>query len=96
MEDLNEVILDYDNEFSRIQQGIELTRSRRKKKSISNEQHHAKCKEKLINGSYTPFEFLQGMIRSLESVINDSELPETYDESESDDEPEHTHQNPVA
>ena len=37
MEDLNEVILDYDNEFSRIQQGIELTRSR-KKKSISNEQ----------------------------------------------------------
>ena len=41
------------------------------------------------------------MIRSLESVTNDSELPEAYDElesndePESDDEPEHTHQNPV-
>ena len=28
------------------------------------------------------------MIRSLESVTNDSELPEAYDESESNDEPE--------
>ena len=57
MDTLNTTIADYDNEISRLEQGKDITRSRKIHVRV-NMEYRKSCKEKLMSGIYTPWEFL--------------------------------------
>ena len=69
--------------MARIQQGREITRSRKKKNTMNNELRK-RCKEKLLSGSYSPIQFLVsiscyiGNATSLEdtNISDDSDIHE--------------------
>ena len=69
MDTLNEIIIDTDNELARIKEGLQITR-KRKQINIDNEERRSKCKEKLVNGSYTPFEYIRAISNTVGSLTN--------------------------
>ena len=83
MDTLNNAIADYDNEISRLEQGRNITRSR-KKHVRDNMQYRNVCKEKLLTGIYSPWEFLDSISRSLTKTIllDDSSVIYLSDESD--------------
>ena len=82
MKTLNEIIQDTDNEIGRLRQGREISRPR-KKKHIKNDEHRFLFKQRLTDGLYSPWEFLQaigntiGNFKTTEELISsDSEQSE--------------------
>ena len=67
MKNLNNIIADYDNEISRLLHGNEITRSRKKDVRL-NLEHRNECKEKLVSGNCTPWEYLKVISRSLKDT----------------------------
>ena len=57
---LNEIITDTNLEIVRCLQGLEITRSR-KKKNVLHEKRRALFKEKLISGCYSPMQYLKSI-----------------------------------
>ena len=94
MDTLNNAIADYDNEISRLEQGRNITRSR-KKHVRDNMQYRNVCKEKLLTGIYSPWEFLDSISRSLTKTIllDDSSVIYLSDESDVDEEEPEQSQN---
>ena len=67
---LNEPIADYDNEITRLEQGREITRTRKKKrKKKINHEHRTLWKERLVSGIYTPLQFLENISNSSTSGL---------------------------
>ena len=91
MDTLNNLIADYDNDISRIKHGYEITRSRKKQVRI-NLEHRNECKQKLVNGLYTPWEFLVSISRTLKDAIflDDSSVIYASDNSDENDEADQT------
>ena len=93
---LNDVIADYDNEISRLQLRREITRSRKRQIMLDFE-YRKDCKEKLINGIYTPWECLastttsRSLINSITfddaSTISISNITDESDEEERQESP---------
>ena len=82
MKTLNEIIQDTDNEIGRLRQGREISRPI-KKKHIKNDEHGSLFKQRLTDGLYSPWEFLQaigntiGNFKTTEELISsDSEQSE--------------------
>ena len=89
MNTLNNLIADYDNDISRLKHGFEITRSRKKQVRI-NLEHRNECKQKLVSGLCTPWEFLGCISRSLKNSISldDSSVIYVSDNSDENDEEE--------
>ena len=89
MNTLNNLIADYDNDISRLKHGFEITRSRKKQVRI-NLEHRNECKQKLVSGVCTPWEFLGCISRSLKNAISldDSSVIYVSDNSDENDEEE--------
>ena len=60
LDTLNNIISDTDNELERIQRGLTITRAQ-KSTSKLNQQHRHKCRERFIDGVYTPIEYLKAI-----------------------------------
>ena len=92
---LNDII-DTDNEIARLQQGMEITRQR-KKKDVMNDKRRALAKEKLISGNYSPLQYLQNVSHSLSDTnhVEKPTLSYITDDSEYSDETEIEVRNPV-
>ena len=94
MDTLNTTIADCDNEISRLEQGKDITRSRKIHVRV-NMEYRKSCKEKLMSGIYTPWEFLNSISRSLsKTTLDDSSIVYISDDSDvSEEEPEQELQN---
>ena len=84
LETLNEIIIDMDNELARLKDGLPITRAR-KKKCLINDEHRSKCKEKLIEGSYSPLEYIREISHTVGSLTEISIFDENSDEDEDED-----------
>ena len=85
---LHELIADYDNELSRLEQGREVTRCRKKKNRI-NDELRTVCKERLISGIYTPLKYLECMSQSSANCISLNQSTDFLsDDSDVNDEPD--------
>ena len=89
MKNLNNIIADYDNEISRLLHGNEITRSRKKDVRL-NLEHRNECKEKLVSGNCTPWEYLRVISRSLKDTVSlqDSSVICVSDDSEDENDQE--------
>ena len=66
---MNDIILDTENELTRLHRGLTITRVL-KKTSISTQQHRNKCKERLVDGIYTPIDYVQAVSHTVGSFSN--------------------------
>ena len=73
MKTLNEIIQDTDNEIGRLRQGREISRPR-KKKHIKNDEHRSLFKQRLTDGLYSPWEFLQAIGNTIGNFKTTEEL----------------------
>ena len=89
MATLNDIIRDTDNDIGRLQLGREIS-STRKKPDIKIDIQLSTCKERLRDGTYTPWEFLRAISHTLghikaditEDSVEESEESNNSDESE--------------
>ncbi|KAI6659867.1 hypothetical protein LOD99_14207 [Oopsacas minuta] len=86
---LNEIIIDTDNELTRLNDGLLITRAKIKKCLIIDE-HRRTCKEKLIEGSYSSLECITEISHTVGSLTEESTFDESSDEDE-DEDGENTH-----
>ena len=73
MKTLNEIILDADNAIGRLRKGREISRLR-KKKHLKNDDHRSLFKQRLTNGLYSPWEFLQAIGNTIGNFKTNEEL----------------------
>ena len=89
MATLNDIIRDTDNDIGRLQLGREISRPR-KKADNKNDIQRSTCKERLRDGTYTPWEFLRAISHTVghikADITEDSE--EESEESNNTDESE--------
>ena len=57
MSDLNKIILDYEIEYQRLKQGLQITRKSSKKK-IENAERRKACKDKLHDGTFSATQYI--------------------------------------
>ena len=81
---LNDIIRDKENDIGRLRLGREISRPR-KKVDIKNDVQRSKCKDKLREGAYSPWEFIQA-IRHTIGHINADITETTSLSSDSEDE----------
>ena len=55
--------------MARLHRGLNITRAL-KKTSILTQQHHNKCKERLVDGIYTPLDYIQAISHTVGSFSN--------------------------
>ena len=84
LETLNEIIPDTDNELARLKSGLPITRPR-KKKSLVNEEYRRKCNEKLLEGLFSPLEFLKAISSTVGSLAEIGTFDGSFDEEDEDD-----------
>ena len=85
---LNDLIAEYDNQLSRLEQEREITRCRKKKPSI-NDEFRTVFKERLISGIYTPLKFLECLSQSSANCISlNQSIDFLSDDSDVNDEPD--------
>ena len=70
--------------MARIKEGLQITR-KRKKINIDNEERRSKCKEKLIEGSYTQLEYIRAISHTVGSLTNINTDPYSADDGADDD-----------
>ena len=81
---LNDIVADTDNEVGRLRLGKDISRPR-KKKNVLIEERWETCKEKLRNGTYTPWQYLQTISHTVGSVVTvETEFSDVESESESE------------
>ena len=85
---LNEIIEDVDNDIERLSQGREITRPR-KKKDIRNGQLRGISKQKLSEGVYSPWKFLESISFTIGNIKTPDNL--ALSDVEDSDEEESTH-----
>ncbi len=68
MSHLNNFLTDATNELKRIDEGLPLTR-RRKKSYQANLEKRKRCKEKFCNATYTPMQFLRALSHTCDSNL---------------------------
>ena len=78
---LHDTTADTDNEMTRLQQGREITRSR-KNKDVANDERRAFCKEKLKNGS---LQFLAAISYTVGNVKEDADNSSEISDGEGSD-----------
>ena len=64
---LSDIIRDIDNDVRRLQLGRDISRPR-KKVDIENDVRRSRCKEKLRDGTLTPWEFIQAFSHTIGQV----------------------------
>ena len=72
---LNEIIVDTDLEFARLSSGKEISRPR-KRKNVVNDERRTAFKNQLINGHFTPWEYLEAISNTIGKNVNDFAYPE--------------------
>ena len=58
--DLNKIILDYEIEYQRLDQGLRITR-KSSKKNIENAERRKACKDKLQDGTFSTTQYLNAI-----------------------------------
>ena len=92
---LNEIIADTDLDYARLSSGNEISRPR-KLKNIINDERRSTFKNQLINGNFTPWEYLEAISSTIGKNVNnfgytdDSEDITDTDNLEVEDNPEST------
>ena len=84
MATLNDIIRDTDNDIGRLRLGREISRPR-KKVDIRNELQRSTCKEKLRDGAYNPWEFIQAISHTIGHIDADISYDTSSDSSESEE-----------
>ena len=79
-ETLNNIIVDTDAEIGRLNNSLEIFRSK-KKDQIKKDELREICRENLVNGTYTPIEFITALHTTLDSVAS---LSVDFDDNDSD------------
>ena len=79
-ETLNNIIVDTDAEIGRLNNSLEISRSQ-KKDQIKKDELREICRENLVNGTYTPIEFITALHTTLDSVAS---LSVDFDDNDSD------------
>ena len=66
---LNEIIVDADLEFARLSSGKEFSRPR-KRKNVINDERRSAFKNQLVNGNFTPWEYLEAISGTIGKKVN--------------------------
>ena len=67
---LNDIIRHTDNDIGRLRLDREISRPR-KKADLKNDAQRSICKEKLLDGAYTPWEFIQAISHTIDHINAD-------------------------
>ena len=86
MASLNNIIMDIDNDVGRLQLGRDIIRPR-KKVDIENDVRRSRCKEKLRDGAFTPWEFIQAISHTIGQISADN-AEDNLSSNDSEDENE--------
>ena len=78
LEILNEIIPDIDNELSKLNNGLPITRPK-EKTGLPKEKYRRKCKEKLIESIFSPLEFLKEISKTVVSIEELSTFDRSFD-----------------